>query len=187
VAQDLSEGAGGDSWVRALDVVAGERYVLYAMNFSISGVPFDLTWQFQDGAALECLELPAVAFWQSASSMFAGETVSYSDVSSGYPFAWWWEFQGGTPATSLASAPQDIIYELPGCFDVALTVYNAAGESTVVETCQLYVETTTGLREQSAQDFTLPQIVGALRIVPSRTGSYTFCMLDGTGRLVRSL
>lgn len=185
-ALDVSEVAGGDSWVKALDVAPEQIYVMYVTNFSVTGATFDLTWQFQDGAALECLELPAVDFWQNATTIFAGGTVSFADLSLDYPFAWWWQFDGGTPATSLEDAPQNIAYELSGCYDVRLTAYNAAGDNALVETCQVYVETTTGLPQNILHGFNITQVDGTLRIVPVRAGSYSMRMVDATGRLLRN-
>ena len=55
---DVSEGSGGDKWVSALTVVAGEVYILYISNFSRSGLAFDLSWTLTNGASLNCTLLP---------------------------------------------------------------------------------------------------------------------------------
>lgn len=66
-ATDLTEGAAGDKWVRYLDVTAGQVYLLYISNFSQSGLAFDLSWDLQGGASLDCtilgLELIGPAAW----------------------------------------------------------------------------------------------------------------------------
>lgn len=53
-ATDFSEDALGDKWVRFLNVTAGQVYLLYISNWSQSGVAFDLTWNLQGGASLDC-------------------------------------------------------------------------------------------------------------------------------------
>jgi hypothetical protein len=57
-ALDLSEGAGGNAWVNQLSVNAGEVYLLYVSNYSISGLAFNLTWQLGSGASMDCVVLP---------------------------------------------------------------------------------------------------------------------------------
>ena len=53
-AGDLTEGAIGDKWVRYLDVVVGQVYLLYISNWSQSGLEFSLAWNLQGGASLDC-------------------------------------------------------------------------------------------------------------------------------------
>jgi hypothetical protein len=57
-APDLTEGAGGDKWVRHIDAVANNVYVLYISNFSQSGLAFNLTWNTNNTAILDCTPLP---------------------------------------------------------------------------------------------------------------------------------
>lgn len=58
ISTDYSEGAGGDKWVRYLDVVAGEVYLMYIDNFSQSGLSFILNWNINNTASLNCIVLP---------------------------------------------------------------------------------------------------------------------------------
>jgi hypothetical protein len=44
--------------VNALTVNAGEVYILYISNYSLSGLSFDLTWQLTNGSSLDCFVLP---------------------------------------------------------------------------------------------------------------------------------
>lgn len=55
---DQTEGAGGDKWVQQLTVTAGQVYLLYISNYSMSGLSFGLTWQLGNGASLDCTVLP---------------------------------------------------------------------------------------------------------------------------------
>lgn len=68
-ATDLTETAAGDKWVRYLDVLAGQVYLLYISNFSQSGLAFDLNWNLQGGASLDCtilgLELIGPLAWDA--------------------------------------------------------------------------------------------------------------------------
>ncbi len=51
-----------------------------------------------------------------------GASVDFTDLSSGIPTGWNWSFQGGTPASSTAQNPQNIVYSNAGTFNVTLTV-----------------------------------------------------------------
>lgn len=55
-ATDLTEGAGGDGWVKTISAMAGQVYVIYIDNFSSTGQAFTLTWQTT--ASLNCNTLP---------------------------------------------------------------------------------------------------------------------------------
>ncbi|MCB0790636.1 MAG: T9SS type A sorting domain-containing protein [Flavobacteriales bacterium] len=57
-ATDNTEGAGGDKWVNDLTVTAGQVYLLYISNWSQTGLAFDLNWDLQNGASLDCTVLP---------------------------------------------------------------------------------------------------------------------------------
>jgi hypothetical protein len=53
-----SEGAFGTGWVQDIDALAGEVYVLYIDDFSLSGQDFTLNWQLSGGSSLDCTVLP---------------------------------------------------------------------------------------------------------------------------------
>jgi hypothetical protein len=53
-ALDLSEGAGGDGWVRFIDVLPGQWYILYVDNYSMNGVNFTLQWNNTPSNILDC-------------------------------------------------------------------------------------------------------------------------------------
>jgi len=57
-ATDDSEGAGGDGWVRTIDVLADQVYVMYIDNWSESGQAFTLSWDLSPGTSLDCTTLP---------------------------------------------------------------------------------------------------------------------------------
>lgn len=55
---DLSEGAGGDRFVRYIDALAGQTFLLYIDRFSSIQTPFNLDWNLGGGADINCLVLP---------------------------------------------------------------------------------------------------------------------------------
>ena len=51
---DLSEGAGGDKWVRWIDALPGQSFMLYVDNWSNNGVTFTLAWNLVPANILDC-------------------------------------------------------------------------------------------------------------------------------------
>ena len=54
--------------------------------------------------------------------MAEGDSTLFTDMSTGNPTSWEWEFEGGTPATYSGQNPPYIVYENAGMYDVTLTV-----------------------------------------------------------------
>ncbi|MCB0706924.1 MAG: PKD domain-containing protein [Saprospiraceae bacterium] len=73
---------------------------------------------------------PTAAFSVQNNFGCAPLEVLFSDESSENVTGWAWSFPGGTPATSTDQNPV-IIYNTAGVYDIALTVTNAAGESSI--------------------------------------------------------
>ncbi|MBK9421110.1 MAG: hypothetical protein IPN44_08655 [Flavobacteriales bacterium] len=57
-ATQTTEGASGTGWVKSINGVADQVYVLYIDNFSTSGQAFQLDWQLGPGTSLDCTVLP---------------------------------------------------------------------------------------------------------------------------------
>ena len=51
-----------------------------------------------------------------------GESVTYTDATTGSPISWDWTFEGGTPATYTGQTPPAIVYDMAGMYDVSLEV-----------------------------------------------------------------
>lgn len=68
-----------------------------------------------------------------------GSTVSYEDLTVGYPTNWTWNFEGGIPLTSTIQNPLDILYNTPGLYDVELIVTNGMYSDTIVKTNYIVV------------------------------------------------
>jgi len=184
-ATDVSESAGGDGWVRYLDVLSGQRYLLYIDNFSVNSSPLELTWQLGDGAALLCPAAPEAHFLVPNATILPGGSVNFIDQSTNNPTAWSWSFPGGVPDTSSDQDPIGIIYELPGCYDVSLTSYNAGGQGSTTQECAVVVDASTGLGEVT-NGITLVQQASGISLRNAHGGTMQALLLDATGRVLRS-
>lgn len=77
---------------------------------------------------------PQAAFTASVTTIFVGQTVTFTDQSTGNPTSWSWTFEGGTPGTSNQQNPAPVTYNTLGVFDVSLMVSNANGSTTMTKT-----------------------------------------------------
>ncbi|MEZ5084273.1 MAG: GEVED domain-containing protein [Bacteroidales bacterium] len=83
--------------------------------------------------------------------MIAGESALFTDLSSGDPVSWFWEFEGGTPATYSGQNPPAITYSAPGLYDVTLTASD--GTENDIETKTDYIEVTSYCAAIGATNF----------------------------------
>lgn len=86
--------------------------------------------------------LPPVAdFTSDNQSIYVGDTVYFSDVSTNNPTSWAWVFDGGTPPSSNEPSPS-VMYDSAGTYTVTLTASNAGGSSTETKTNYVTVANT---------------------------------------------
>ncbi|HPS61985.1 MAG TPA: C25 family cysteine peptidase, partial [Bacteroidales bacterium] len=67
-------------------------------------------------------------FSASASTLCLGGSTNFTDLSTGNPTTWSWQFPGGDPATSTLQNPTGIVYAQPGTYDVTLTISKTTGD-----------------------------------------------------------
>ncbi len=86
---------------------------------------------------------PQVDFTTSSLAICKGSKIKFSDNSTNDPTAWLWTFSGGTPAQSIGESPE-VVYTLPGVYDVTVKVTNAYGSTTVTKTKFIFVGEASG-------------------------------------------
>lgn len=69
---------------------------------------------------------PVADFSGTPTTLCAGSSVNFSDLSTNTPTGWVWTFTGGTPSSSTSQNPT-VTYNAPGVYQVALTATNASG------------------------------------------------------------
>jgi PKD repeat protein len=87
-----------------------------------------------DYITVQVIPPPQAAFTASVTTIFVGQTVTFTDQSTGNPTSWSWAFEGGTPGTSNQQNPAPVTYNTLGVFDVSLTVFNTNGSTTMTKT-----------------------------------------------------
>jgi len=79
-----------------------------------------------------CSTVPPVAnFSASSTTICAGSSISFTDLSQNSPTSWNWTFAGGTPSVSTTQNP-NVTYNTPGVYSVTLTAVNGHGNNTAV-------------------------------------------------------
>lgn len=90
-------------------------------------------------AAVKCAQTASqllADFKANKTNISKGESVNFTDYSSGNPTSWTWAFQGGTPSSSNLQNPS-IMYKQSGIYSVTLTVTN--GGNTNSKTMTNYI------------------------------------------------
>lgn len=75
------------------------------------------------GACMSITQGDFAEFTGGPTNICQGESVTFNDLSSGVITTWDWSFPGGSPASSIDQNPV-ITYNVPGVYDVTLTVGN---------------------------------------------------------------
>ncbi len=87
-------------------------------------------------STFNCGAPPVAAFIVDDQNACVGQTLNFSDLSSGTPTQWQWTFTGGAPNSSTLQNPQ-VFYSAPGTYDVTLVATNGSGSDS--ETINGYI------------------------------------------------
>jgi PKD repeat protein len=86
-------------------------------------------------------DAPVAEFSASATNVFSGTEISFSDLSTNGPTEWFWEFgENAYPETSTQRNPK-VTWITPGTYNVSLTVTNGNGSDTETKTNFITVST----------------------------------------------
>ena len=97
--------------------------------------------------------VPVASFTASSTTICVGQTVTFTNTSSGIPTSYAWTFAGGTPATSTATNPT-VTYNTAGTYTVALTATNGSGSNTSTQTNYITVIGGSGAALPVSEGFT---------------------------------
>jgi len=78
-------------------------------------------------------------FSANQTNINVGDSVNFTDLSTGSPTSWLWTFSNATPSTSTLQNPANIRYSDSGSFTVTLKVSNASGNNTTTKTAYIVV------------------------------------------------
>jgi PKD repeat protein len=72
-------------------------------------------------------------FTYSPTSVCVGETVDFTDASSGIPTSWTWTINGGTPSSSSSQNVTGVVFNTAGTYDVILDVNDGTTTSSITQ------------------------------------------------------
>lgn len=85
-----------------------------------------------------CPVVLAAGFSANRQSICEGDSIAFSDLSTGGPNSWAWSFPGGSPSVSTAQNPI-VTYVSPGTYNVKLAIRNSGGADSIVRTSYIEV------------------------------------------------
>lgn len=89
---------------------------------------------------VDCTTPPNASFTVSRRTICAGDTVSFTDLSSNVPTGWTWFFPGSDSSNSTLQNPTNIRYSAAGRYEVTLIVTNPGGTDQLTQRNYITVE-----------------------------------------------
>ncbi len=83
--------------------------------------------------------VPVAKLKNDLSAICSGESVTFKDISTGFPDSRIWTFEGGSPSSSTDVSPT-VQYDTPGRYKVTLEVTNALGQNTLEKVEYIHVD-----------------------------------------------
>lgn len=156
----------------------------HALEFAGINAAGDTIWA---SPMAGCSYPPAVAnFVASDSTILAGQSVVFTDLSSADATAWMWMFPGGVPDSFIGKNPPSILYDSVGVFDVVLKAGNNAGYTTKIKSQYIHVGPT-GINGTLVKDgFSVypNPTAGRFTVVLGNTAVGTIKIIDEMGKIV---
>lgn len=82
--------------------------------------------------SLPWLSAPTASFTTNTTTVCAGSSITYSNITTGGLTSYTWSFAGGSPASSTSTNPS-VNYPAPGTYSVVLSTTNAIGSSSLAQ------------------------------------------------------
>ncbi|HAS42309.1 MAG TPA: hypothetical protein DCS93_17660 [Microscillaceae bacterium] len=126
----------GNSWLAQSISLAAYKGDQTKVRFIIT-TGSDATDGWQSDIALDNIRIisgasgtaPTARFSANVTTINVGQSVNFSNTSTGNPISISWSFIGGSPSTSTANSPT-VTYNTAGTYQVSLTASNAFGSDT---------------------------------------------------------
>jgi PKD repeat protein len=131
---NLTPYVGNSKVILSFKNLSGYGNNLYVDNINLTGVVSSVP--------------PVASFSPSATTICAGQSVTFTNTSTGNPTSYAWTFQGGNPATSSATSPT-VVFANAGTYTVSLIATNASGSNTATQTIVVNVNPTLTVSSQN--------------------------------------
>lgn len=125
-----------------------------------------------NGISLTWLSPPTASFVTNSTTVCAGSSITYSNISTGGLTTYTWSFGGASPATSTSTNPV-VTYTAPGTYSVALTASNAIGVNTFTQVNYITVTPTI------VPSLSISQISGSNPICSGASAGFSVIPVNG--------
>lgn len=126
-----SNGPNGDMFMNYMDYVDDACMFMFTsgqkarMQAALSGPRASLATSM---GCVPVVSAPPVAnFSGTPTTVVVGGSVNFTDLTTGVPTSWAWNFTGGSPSTSTVQNPTNIVYNTVGMYTVSLDATNGMG------------------------------------------------------------
>lgn len=154
---DLTSFVGQGNVIIAFKNLSGYGNNLYVDNINVTGVVSATP--------------PTPGFTTTTTAVCAGQSITYTNTSTGSPTSYSWSFPGGNPSTSTAANPT-VTYATAGTYNVVLTATNASGSNTTTMTNYVTVNTVPATPTVTAGGATTLCSGGSVTLTSSAGNSY---------------
>jgi PKD repeat protein len=136
-----------------------------------------------------CSYLPVANFLTSDSTIVLGQSVLFTDASTGNIDSWFWEFERGNPETFTGQTPPPVTYNILGSYDVTLTIRNNAGKNVKYKPAFIQVGPTGISTHHAKTVFSIipnPAFNGKFTVLISSSSTHEIKIFSSVGTLVGS-
>ncbi len=132
-----------------------------------------------------CLTSGAITanFEANVTSVCAGESVNFTDLSQGTITDWQWTFPGGSPASSTTQNPT-VMYANAGTYSVTLVVSNGVDDESVTFTNYISVDACASIDENELKHVSVYPNPTDNKLFIVFDGDFNFEILDTRGRII---
>ncbi|MGE0561485.1 MAG: PKD domain-containing protein, partial [Flavobacteriales bacterium] len=123
---------------------------------------------------------PVADFSGAPTTICAGSSVSFTDLSTNTPISWSWTFTGGTPSSSTLQNPT-ITYNAAGVYQVQLTATNASGSDLETKVDYITVNAAPSISSQPSNSVVTEGNNTSYSVIASNATGYQWQENTGSG------
>jgi len=154
-----------------------------AIEFAAINTAGDTIWSTPMAG---CTDVPLADFEASDTVILKGESVIFTDLSTGPVQTWDWDFEGGLPAEFSGQTPPPVLYNEIGLFDVSLAVTNVSGGSVLTREGYIEVGTTGQIIAEKANTVVIypNPTYGDFTVIMPGPGNYQTHLISSAGMVL---
>ncbi len=134
---------------------------------------------------------PIADFTANNLTIYAGQSINFTDLSVNNPTSWQWSFPGAIPNQSTLQHPSSVTYPAPGVYNVSLTVGNAFGSHTTTKQAYIHVlaanPTSCSIKRITVKQIPFPSMPPFVNIFYKITDVTNTTYLNGINQIIYNI